>query len=148
MDYKSKRKIIDFEIERGEKKEKELLPYLQDYFNTIFHPTNDCEEDRNYPFDFYSKTRYIEIKNRFLKKERWPTTIVGKNKYLLGLKYKELGYKVYFVFNFTDELTFYKLKKTDNINTFKDKWIHRKDIQQNKLHTEIPVKLLKTIKHN
>tara|TARA_R110000737_G_scaffold339334_2_gene361165 strand:- start:1647 stop:2093 length:447 start_codon:yes stop_codon:yes gene_type:complete len=148
MDHKTKRQIIDFEIERGEKKEKELLPYLEEYFKTKLFPTNDCETDRNYPFDFYSKTRYIEIKNRYNNKTKFQTTIIGKNKYELGLKYRDLKYKVYFIFNFFDELTFYRLKETDNIETFKERWIYRKDIQQNKLHTEIPVKLLKTIKTN
>lgn len=146
--YDEKRKIIDFELKRGEEKEKILKPKLEKFFNTKLHPTNDGIGERTYPFDYYSKTRYIEIKNRYLNKNQYPTTIIGKNKYLLGLKYLEHEYKVIFVFNFFDELTYYKLKKTDNIKTFREKWIYRKDIGQNKLHTEIPINLLKTIQKN
>ena len=65
------------------------------------------------------------------------------NKYKLGLKYLDLDYKVIFIFNFEDELTFYEL---DHKHIFKDKWIFRKDIKQRKLHKEIPIKLLTTIK--
>jgi hypothetical protein len=146
ISYEDKRKIIDFEIKRGEEKEKIIKPKLEKYFNTILFPTNDCVKDKNYPFDFYSKTRYIEIKNRFLNLNQYSTTIIGKNKYELGLKYKELDYKVIFVFNFFDGLYYYNMKKSDNIETFSERWIYRKDIQQRKLHTEIPIKLLKEIK--
>lgn len=146
ISYEDKRKIIDFEIERGEEKEKIIKPKLEKFFNTKLFPTNDGEGEKNYPFDFYSRTRYIEIKNRFLNKNQYPTTIIGKNKYELGLKYKKLDYKVIFVFNFFDGLYYYNLKKSDNIDTFSERWIYRKDIQQRKLHTEIPINLLKEIK--
>ena len=65
ISYEDKRKIIDFEIKRGEEKEKIIKPKLEKYFNTKLFPTNDGEGEKNYPFDFYTKTRYFEIKTKF-----------------------------------------------------------------------------------
>lgn len=139
------KEIIEFELNRGNKNEERIKPYLDKYFKTNLIHTNDGPEEKYYPFDFYTKSRYIEIKKRYNNKLRYPTTIIGLNKYQLGIKYRDLGYKVYFIFDFYDELTFYKIKETDDKNTFKETWIYRKDIKQNKLHIEIPIKLLKTI---
>lgn len=144
--HKTKQEIIDFELHRGNKNEERLRPILEKFFKTNLIHTNDGPDEKFYPFDFYTKSKYIEIKKRYNKKNQYPTTIIGKNKYELGLKYRDLGYKVYFIFDFTDELTFYRIKKGDSIITFKDKWVYRKDIGQLKLHTEIPINLLKEIK--
>jgi hypothetical protein len=65
----------------------------------------------------------IELKSRTIKKEEYPETIYGTNKFIKQVKqlYENSDNKAYAVFLYTDELCYYEIKK-DSIAelTFKD----------------------------
>jgi hypothetical protein len=89
----------------GNATEKELLPVLSKYFNLSLTPT-----ERYFVFDYISATTYIELKTRRTPKAQFPTTLIGKNK----IDYADTcGKDVYFVFNFSDKLCYWKYDRND-----------------------------------
>jgi len=50
----------------------------------------------------------IEVKKRNNTHDKYPTTMMGYNKYLKARQYITRGYSVYFVFEFTDGTYYYK----------------------------------------
>jgi hypothetical protein len=61
-------------------------------------------------FDLKDKTNkiVIEVKKRYNTHNKYPTTMIGYNKYLKARQYITRGYSVYFVFEFTDGTYYYK----------------------------------------
>ena len=53
----------------------------------------------------------IELKSRRIKKKRYKTIMIGKNKYDSAIKYMKKGYKAYFLFKFTDKMCIYEVPK-------------------------------------
>ena len=89
----------------GQEKEKELLPILSKYFNFVLKPKH-----RYFVFDYECDTAFIELKSRRGIRTEYPTTIVGKNK----IDYADKCNKdVYFVFNFSDGLFYWKYDKEE-----------------------------------
>jgi len=50
----------------------------------------------------------VEVKKRNNTKDRYPTTMVGENKFLKAKEYNEKGYIVLFCFEFTDGIYYYE----------------------------------------
>jgi len=89
----------------GQEKEKELLPLLSKYFNFNLKPKH-----KYFVFDYECDTAFIELKSRRGIRTEYPTTIVGKNK----IDYADKCNKdVYFVFNFSDGLFYWKYDKEE-----------------------------------
>ena len=89
----------------GTQKENELLPILNKFFNLELKPTKNY-----FVFDYEAPNMYIELKSRRNQKDRYDTTLVGKNK----IDYAETcGKDVYFIFSFTDGLYYWKYNKSD-----------------------------------
>jgi len=89
----------------GQIKEKELLPILSSYFNFKLKPKH-----RYFVFDYECDTAFIELKSRRGIRTEYPTTIVGKNKIDYADK---CGKDVYFVFDFSDGLFYWKYNREE-----------------------------------
>lgn len=89
----------------GQAKEKELLPILSSYFNFKLKPKH-----RYFVFDYECDTAFIELKSRRGIRTEYPTTIVGKNKIDYADK---CGKDVYFVFDFSDGLFYWKYNREE-----------------------------------
>ena len=102
------------DLEWGEKKELEVKKQLETYWRCELIKTH-----KTHPLDFVSlyKRSWFELKGRKNSKEKYPTTMIGYNKVVAGLKEIEKGYEVFFVFSFTDKLCYYQLKEV------KEEWI-------------------------
>ena len=95
------------DLKYGLEKEKEMLPIIKNFLNdeTIY------KLDYNNEFDFKGDNKYIELKSRRNNYKKYPTTMVGLNKFD---KAKTLLEEVYFIFSFDDGLYYYKYEKTNN----------------------------------
>ena len=88
----------------GLKKEIELLPTIRKFFND---ETIIKLDDYNI-FDFKGDSKYIELKSRNCNYNKYPTTMIGYNKIKKAL---ELNEDIYFIFNFTDGIYYFKFDK-------------------------------------
>ena len=84
----------------GIEQEATHLPIITKFLNVDLKKTK-----RYFVFDYEAPNIYIELKSRRNAKAQYPTTLVGKNK----LDYaKTCGRDVFFFFNFTDGLYYWK----------------------------------------
>jgi hypothetical protein len=51
---------------------------------------------------------FVEVKKRNNEKNKYPTTMVGENKFIKAKEYYEKGYNILFCFEFTDGIYYYK----------------------------------------
>ena len=86
----------------GQKIEDETLPVLNKYFNADFKRNNDIWDI----LDFHDTEKKIicEVKGRRNKHDKYAETIITCNKFNEALLKIEEGYKVYFIFSFTDKI--------------------------------------------
>ena len=139
-------KSID--LEYGAKREKSLLSTLEKYFKIKLLKTDKYNE-----FDYVSVSTdefevpryYIELKSRRNTKNQYPTTMVGYNKFEKGYSLIKEGRKIYFVFDFTDQISYYQLSE----NTFEIKNGGRTDrgYDEIKKYVYIPSEQLINIKY-
>ena len=96
------KKVNDYNF--GIKKEIQLLPTIKDYLkdNTIYKLEN-CNE-----FDFKGDNKYIELKSRRNKYNKFSSTMIGLNKIE---KASTLDEYVYFFFSFEDGLFYWLYDK-------------------------------------
>jgi hypothetical protein len=96
------KKVNDYNF--GINKEIQLLPTIKDYLkdNTIYKLEN-CNE-----FDFKGDNKYIELKSRRNKHNKFPSTMIGLNKIE---KASTLDEYVYFFFSFEDGLYYWLYDK-------------------------------------
>lgn len=108
----------------GTTAEKQLLPILNELFNTTFQPTQKYD-----PFDFTSPTLNLELKTRTNKYKQYPTTMLPNSK----IVHAELsGKPTVFVFNFTDGVYYIHYDST-LFSTFTTNEFQRADRQD---HTD------------
>jgi hypothetical protein len=124
--------------ELGRKIEDETLPELNEYFECNF------ERNENDIFDIFDfrdeeKKIVVEVKGRQNTSTKYEDTIITANKVTAGYHAIESGYKVYFVFAFTDKLMYIELKEN---SSFKCKFTGSNCIR----HYLIPVKDLQEFK--
>jgi len=55
----------------------------------------------------------VEVKERNNKYNKYPTTMIGENKYIKAKYYYNKGYKVLFIFKFTDGIYYYEYCNED-----------------------------------
>tara|TARA_R110000823_G_scaffold270143_1_gene389810 strand:- start:22 stop:426 length:405 start_codon:yes stop_codon:yes gene_type:complete len=124
--------------ELGRKIEDETLPELNEYFECNFERN---ENDIFDVFDFKDEEKKIvvEVKGRRNISTEYEDTIITASKVTAGYQAIEGGYKVYFVFAFTDKSMFIELKED---SSFKCKFTGTNCIR----HYLIPVKDLQELK--
>jgi hypothetical protein len=101
------------DLKFGDNKELKLLPLLNKYYKLDLKKTQTF-----YEFDYidYDKGVLIELKSRRNTRDKYPDTMVGYNKIKKGMIKLTQGYKIYFVFGFTDYVCCFELTK----DTLKD----------------------------
>ena len=123
----------------GLKKEIELLPKIKLFFNdeTI------TQLDRLNVFDYKGDNKYIELKSRNNNYNKYPTTMIGYNKIKKAL---ELNEDVYFIFNFTDGLYYYKFDRDKELE-IKRNYCSRRDREKLEINDYyfIPIEILQKI---
>lgn len=103
------------DLNYGVAKEIELLEKIKNKFSSSL----ELVVDRYFVFDYECEECYVELKSRRNTYDKYTDTMVGKNK----LDYAEHANRaVYFCFNFTDGLYYWKFNPDDIENnnvTFK-----------------------------
>jgi len=90
----------------GIKKEFDNFKLIQDKFSNNLEMTSN----KYFVFDYVCDECYVELKSRRNTHNKYPDTMVGKNK----IDYAEKSDRpVYFCFGFTDGLYFWKYNKED-----------------------------------
>ena len=87
----------------GEEQEQRLLPILNEYFDLQLELTQ--QQDRFDYIDTNNKV-LIELKSRRVNKNQYSTTIVPEKKYLCGVEKSSQGWRVIYVFNFIDCISY------------------------------------------
>jgi len=87
------------DVDLGTKYETRMKPHLEVLFGSL---TQRSAADPDDTFDFSNERVYIDAKCRRNTKDRYPTTMVGNNKVLSGFNLMMRGYRVFFLFGFTD----------------------------------------------
>jgi hypothetical protein len=104
------------DLQFGNAEEDRLISKIGEHFKIELTKTKP-----NYEFDYINKEKKMlfELKSRRVSKDQYPSTMVGHNKIIEGQKQIKLGYRVYFIFSFTDWVCSYELK-TNSILKIKD----------------------------
>lgn len=121
----------------GRKIEDDALPVLNDFFECNF------ERNENDIFDIFDfkdeeKKMIVEVKGRRIPSTQYKETIITASKITSGFRAIEEGWKVYFLFVFTDKSGYFELKED---SSFKCKLTGTNCIQ----HYLIPVEDLKEL---
>jgi hypothetical protein len=105
-----KKNYIDYLV--GLERERQLLPILKTHFNddSIFQLT------QYNTFDYKGDNKYIELKSRNNKIDKYDKTMVGYNKIIRASTILE---DVYFFFWFTDGIFYWKYNKDINLEVKK-----------------------------
>lgn len=99
--------IKEHDILVGDMNEELISMYYKDKYNI-----NLIKLPQNHEMDFIDSNRkmYIEVKSRNCKHDKYPTTMVGVNKFIYASKCNK---DVYFVFAFNDGNYYYKYNNND-----------------------------------
>ena len=92
--------------------------------------------------DFYSNKYRVkaEVKGRRNSKQKYPTTMLGENKIEEALRLAKKGYEVFFFFDFTDKLCFFKISDLDKLRSYKKMGgTYRRGLREWKLYRWINV---------
>lgn len=117
----------------GKEQETFIFRTLSKYFDKL-QPTKGKYND--WDFEDNDTKIKIELKSRRNSSKKYTSTILGSNKINKGAELIEKGWTIYYFFNFTDKLMFYKLDMED---TFKSSYFN------DKFHSFIPIDKLKEI---
>tara|TARA_R100001129_G_scaffold186297_2_gene177448 strand:- start:1187 stop:1603 length:417 start_codon:yes stop_codon:yes gene_type:complete len=133
MPFKFNQELWDI----GRKIEDETLPIINKYYNCDFKRNeNDIYDILDFKDD--EKKMIVEIKGRRIASTKYEDTIITASKVNEGFNMIDNGYRVFFVFVFTDKIFEMELKENQD---FKVKLTGINCIQ----HYLIPVKDLKEI---
>lgn len=94
----------------GRKIEDQVLPIANKLFNADFKRNDNDIFDI---LDFHDDNNKIvcEIKGRRIESTKFTDTIITANKVTEGFQKIDDGYRVYFIFVFTDKMAYYELKE-------------------------------------
>jgi hypothetical protein len=121
---------------RGLIEQTNLLPVIRQFFNKDINEINN----KLSPFDYECNKYFYELKTRTNTKDKYPTTMIGRNK-IEGNK------KSILIFKYTDCLTYIKYNK-ELFDTFEIKKFDRNVKESNKRdYIYIPVQYLKIIEN-
>jgi hypothetical protein len=99
------------DYEFGKQNEINLLCHLQKYFND-----DKIELLENYStFDYKGTNKFIELKSRNNTYSKYSSTMIGTNKIKDAAIYHNNGYDVFFIFNFTDGIYYWKYTPNNNL---------------------------------
>lgn len=103
--------LLKKDIEFGKNNESKLKSKIETFFKCNLHHTN-----KNNIFDFIDNDKkiLIELKTRKNTKMKYPTTMIGYNKIVESINKIKNGWTIYYIFNFTDKLTYYKFEKDNS----------------------------------
>ena len=94
----------------GSAEELRLLPILEEKFDLDLELT---EQGDRFDYIDTKKKVYIELKSRYNTKEKYPTTIITESKFLVGKRLQSEGWRIIYVFNFTDKICYIEPKSSD-----------------------------------
>ena len=99
----------------GQKIEDEALPKLNKYFKT------DLQRDDNNIWDLLdfkddNEKVIVEVKGRLIKSTQYTDTIITASKVMAGHQAIDDGYRVYFLFVFTDKSMIIELKEDQSFS--------------------------------
>jgi len=122
----------------------ESVNYTKELIDNMFNC--DLEVTKKFSrFDLKDKIKkvIVEVKKRNNEYNKYPTTMIGENKYIRANHYYKKDYKVLFVFIFTDGTYYYNYSGED----IKQKIGGRRDrgIKEYKNYIYIPIEKLKKI---
>jgi hypothetical protein len=123
------------DLKYGDNKEDKLIKPLMEYYGVELSKTKPF-----YEFDYINKESkiLIELKSRRIHKTQYYDTMIGHNKVLKGLAKIKQGYKIYFIFGFTDYVCAYELKQDSTLSIRDGGRTDRGKIEQKK-YAFIPV---------
>jgi hypothetical protein len=103
--------LLKKDIEFGKNNESKLKSKIETFFKCNLLHTN-----KNNVFDFIDNDKkiLIELKTRKNTKLKYPTTMIGYNKIVESIEKIKNGWTIYYIFSFTDKLTYYKFEKDNN----------------------------------
>jgi len=133
MPFKFDKELWDI----GKKIEDETLPLINKYYECDFK-RNDNDIYDILDFKDENTKKIVEIKGRRIESTKYEDTIITASKVNEGLNKVEDGYRVFFVFVFTDKIYEMELQKDQE---FKCRFTGTNCIQ----HYLIPIKELKEI---
>ena len=123
----------------GEKKEKELLPILQEYFGKDIKRN---EKGRFAKYDYTDKKVNYELKSRTNKIKQYPTTMITRNKVEANDANKDL----ILLFNYTDCLAYIEYEEEQFKQYTTENFSRLGATFDEKPHLYIPIEHLKIIK--
>ena len=118
-------------------KENEVLPFIKTFLNdkTIYKLENSSV------FDFKGDNKYIELKSRHNRYNKYPTTMIGLNKIM---KASTLDEYVYFFFCFDDGLYYWLYDKNYELEIRRGGRCDRGKIEMND-YVYIPIEILNKV---
>ena len=123
----------------GEKKEKELLPILQEYFGKDIKRN---EKGRYAKYDYTDEKVNYELKSRTNKLKQYPTTMITRNKVEANDANKDL----ILLFNYTDCLAYIEYEAEQFKQYTTENFSRLGATFDEKPHLYIPIEHLKIIK--
>jgi len=103
--------LLKKDLQYGESKEDDIKSKLESYFKCNLEKTSKLNL-----FDYVDNDKkiLIELKSRRNTKMKYPTTMIGYNKIIESINKIKEGWTIYYIFNFTDKLTYYKFEKDNS----------------------------------
>ena len=103
--------LLKKDLQYGEGKEDDIKSKLESYFKCNLEKTSKLNL-----FDYVDNDKkiLIELKSRRNTKMKYPTTMIGYNKIVESINKIKEGWTIYYIFNFTDKLTYYKFEKDNS----------------------------------
>ena len=103
--------LLKKDLQYGESKEDDIKSKLESYFKCNLEKTSKLNL-----FDYVDNDKkiLIELKSRRNDKMKYPTTMIGYNKIIESINKIKEGWTIYYIFNFTDKLTYYKFEKDNS----------------------------------
>ena len=125
------------DIKFGLQAENDLYDILKEKFDKNLVRSTD----KYSRYDYYSDSCIVELKTRRNTKDKYPTTMIGLNKFDDCLRDCSKDY--YFVFNFTDGVWYWKFDK-DEYDEFEKRIGGRNDrgYDESSMYLYIPVNML------
>ena len=123
----------------GEKKEKELLPILQEYFGKDIKRN---EKGRYAKYDYTDEKVNYELKSRTNKIKQYPTTMITQNK----VEGNDANKDLILLFNYTDCLAYIEYEAEQFKQYTTENFSRLGATFDEKPHLYIPIEHLKIIK--
>ena len=122
----------------GKSQETILFEILKETFPSLERTIGKYDD-----WDYFDETlKYkIELKSRRINSNSYDSTIIGSNKIFKGKKEKKKGYKILYIFNYLDDIVYYRLRTKDEFRQayFNDKY--HTFIPKNKLKKFLKIKI-------